>query len=168
MNGTFASLNSDAQVFGWVMGEPSVGGAKPIFEIAIDPLGTQNLGLRKSVNKAFWEVMPEFLIGSQYDDRSTLWFGAQPFYGEMSQRSSYSAYRVAPAARVDTTIDGQMFGALLTAQHETWLRDDLKLFVSAGAGVYALDATSNVSGAANGGSVDDTGSMTGFRVAYRP
>ncbi len=163
LDGTLVSQNRDVPVFGWVMGEPGVGGAKPMFEISIDDSGTLQLGLQSSVKNTFWEVMPEFLMGSQYDDMSVLWLGVQPFYGERSERSSYSAYRVAPSMRVDTAVDAQMYGALLTAQHETWLRDDLKLFVSAGAGAYTLNATSHVSGATHGGVVDDARSMAGFR-----
>ncbi len=163
LDGTLASQSRDVPVFGWVMGEPGVGGAKPMFEISIDDSGTMQLGLQSSVKNTFWEVMPEFLLGSQYDDTSTLWLGVQPFYGERSERSSYSAYRVAPSARVDTAIDAQMYGALFTAQSETWLRDDLKLFVSAGAGAYTLNATSHVTGATHGGVVDDARSMAGFR-----
>lgn len=165
VSGLVASYNHSGMSYGWVLGEPGAGG-KPQFEIAIcsdDPCAVA--GYEASSTRTFWEVMPQFMASSSHGEKSLVWWGIQPFYGEASQNWFYrKGFGATPTTiRVDNSVNTRSYGALFSVQKETWFREDLKFFVSFGLGPYAAIGKSHTVGSFLGAVIDETRSMTGFR-----
>lgn len=172
-SGWSASQNPSDFVYGMVNGEMGPNpGDRPEYEIRISDVdqGREPLPyIDRSLTRDYWEIMPEFLIGSVRTDESVRWLGIQPFYGEFSQFSSLHTLRLpgdSPLFEprgVDTSLRARTYGALLTLQKEKWLKEDLKCFTSFGLGAYGLDAESQSVALRNGGEQNDTRSIVGFR-----